>query len=110
MAATVSNTKNYFVGPQDGWTLIVDATTTNLVELRLSAYPHNNAFYVYSGTSAPAATVTGVRVCHKPFKAANYTNNNASKFWVRVVNHVPSSPNPDGKLRIDAYADGGVLQ
>lgn len=108
MAATVSNTKNYSIGPQDGWVLIVDATTTNLVYLRISAVPHTHPFQVFSGTSAPT-TQTGVRVCHKEFKVANYNNNNASKFWVRVVNPVPNDPANTGKLRLDVYADGGVL-
>lgn len=218
MAATVSHTKNYFVGPQDGWVEIVDATSTNLVFLRTSGVPHTHPYYIFSGTSAPSlvagdatgtvtfstglptlgqtvtigtevytfvttrsapfqvalgaafantatnftnavnsdsalvtasnasSTVTvksiakgsqgnyalstnatnvavsgaaltggtdpdiGVLVCHHPFKAANYSNNNASKFWVRTTNPVPNSQKADGRLRIDVYADGGALQ
>jgi hypothetical protein len=111
MAATVSKTKTYFVGPQDGWFQIIDATTTNLVFLRMTAVPHTHPFYVYSNTSAPTLGVdAGVYVCHHPFKIANYSNNNASKFWIRVVNPVQNSQQSNGKLRIDVYADGGVLQ
>jgi len=110
MAATVSHTKTYYVGPNDGWKLLVDATSTNLVYLRISAVPHTAPFRVYSGTSAPAANDPGVHVCHHPFKVANYNNTNASKFYVKVTNPVSGSTNSDGKLRIDVYADGGVLQ
>jgi len=110
MAATVSNTKNYYVGPEDGWVLIVDATTTNLVFLKIAASIHTHPFFVFSGTSAPSASDIGFKVCHDCFKAANYSNTNASKFWVRVQNPVPNSDKRDGKLRLDVYADGGALQ
>lgn len=111
MAASAANTKSYYVGPGDGWVEIVDASTTNLIFLRISAEIHTHPFFVYAGSSAPAATVNGVKVCHHPFKVANYSATpNGSKFWVRVQNPVSGSRNNDGKLRLDVYADGGVLQ
>lgn len=112
MAGSVSHTKSYFVGPQDGWVEILDASTTIMQFLRISATPHTHPFYVYSGSSAPVlGTDIGVFVCHHPFKVANYSlAGNGSKFYVRTVNNVPNSQQSNGKLRLDVYADGGVLQ
>lgn len=110
MAATVAHTKDYFVGPQDGWVLLVDGTTTNYVFVRISAVPHSAQFRVFAGTSAPSATEPGVLICHHPFKVANYFNGSATKIWVKVTNPHSGSTNSDGKIRLDVYADGGVLQ
>lgn len=58
MAASSSATKNYYVGPSDGWAEIVDATSTNLIFLRTSSVPHTHPYYVYSGSSAPSLAPT----------------------------------------------------
>lgn len=107
---SVSNTKSYFVGPEDGWVAILDSTTTNMTYLRLSAVPHSAPFLLYSGPTAPTATSTGVLSCHRPLELYNNGSNNASKFYVKVPTSVNGSQRGDGKLRIDVYADGGVLQ
>lgn len=107
MAATESSTLAYNVGPQDGWTLIVDGTTDNVRYLRISAIPCTHPFQIFSGTSSPTAEI-GVRVCNEDFKVANYVNGNASKFWIKVINPVPNSTQNSGKLRINVYLDGGA--
>lgn len=110
MAASTSATKNYFVGPQDGWVEIVTGAVTPIQFLRISANPHTQPFRVYVGASAPASTVPGILVCHHPFKIANYFNGTSSIVWVKVTNPCPNSIQMDGRLRLDVYADGGVLQ
>jgi len=103
--------KTYYVGPQDGWVEIVDGTTTAIAMLRISAVPYTQPFRVYVGSSAPSITEPGILNCHHPFKVADFTTAGISaKFYVKVTNRVNSSNNADGRLRLDVYADGGVLQ
>lgn len=106
MAAIAANTKSYFVGAQDGWVEIVTGAVTPINFLRMSAYPHTHQFQVATGATAPAAGVSGVAVCHHPFKVYDTTNGISSVFWVRVTN----PGNMAGKVRIDVYSEGGVLQ
>lgn len=108
--ASAANTKNYFVGPQDGWVQIVSGATTPLIYLRMTAYPHTHPFQVFAGASAPAISVQGVTVCHHDFHVENQvTGGNGGIFWVKVVNPASNSLANDGRIRIDVYVDGGVL-
>lgn len=106
MAAIAAAHKSYFVGPQDGWVKIVTGASTPINFLRMSAYPHTHPFQVGIGASAP--TDTGITVCHHPFKVYDATNGISSIFWVKVNN--PSNQTSTGKMRIDVYSEGGVLQ
>lgn len=110
MVASVGHTKNYMVGPQDGWVLICDATVTNLNYIRISSYPKTHSFQLYVDTVAPTATTIGIHVSKEEIELANYTNTNASKYWVKVVNPGIDGSGLDGRIRLDVYADGGVLQ
>ncbi len=58
MAAIAANTKNYFVGPQDGWVEIVTGASTPVNFLRVSAYPHTHPFQIATGSSAPTSAPT----------------------------------------------------
>lgn len=109
MAAIATNTKNYFIGPQDGWTQIVTGAVTPINTLRISAIPHTHPFFVYAGASLPAANVVGVRVCHHPFKFGDFTNGTSSLFFVRVSGPVSDSKQLDGRLQLDVMSEGGVL-
>lgn len=102
-------TKNYSVGPQDGWVKVV--TASKFAVLRISAFPHTHPFYVFGDpTAVPTAATQGVLVCHKPFCVENSTTaGNVDAFYVRVVNNNPSSFTADGRTRFDVYADGGTL-
>jgi hypothetical protein len=101
-----TTTKNYYVGPSDGWKQVASAGGTFL---RISADPHTHQFYVYAGSAAPTTPdPTGVKVCHKPFWMTTATAD-ADKYYIRVVNPVPGSKNNDGKLRLDVYTVGGTL-
>lgn len=109
MAAVATATKNYFVGPQDGWTLIVTGAVTPINSLRISAIPHTHTFFVYAGASLPAASVVGIQVCHKEFQFRDFTNGTSSLFYVRTSGPVPDSKQADGRLRLDVMSEGGVL-
>lgn len=100
-------TKNYNVGPQDGWLQVVTGVGTAINLLRISAYPYTHPIQVYGGTAAPAATDLGIRVCHKPFFINVAANGDT--FWVKSVNPLDGSPTFDGRIRIDVYSQGGVL-
>lgn len=105
MAANAS-TKNFQVGPQDGWKQIASAGGTFL---RISADPHTHQFYVYAGASAPtSADPTGVKVCHKAFIVDTATAD-TSNWYVRVTTPVSGSKNADGRLRVDVLTVAGTL-
>lgn len=106
MAAIAAATKSYFIGPADGWVEIVTGAATPINFLRISAYPHTHPIQVAISASAPALTVPGVTVCHHPFKVYDATNGISSLFWVKVNN----PGNQSGKVRVDVYSEGGVLQ
>lgn len=105
MAAIAAATKSYFVGPQDGWVELV-AGSTPINFLRISAYPHTHPIQIASASSKPALTISGVTVCHHPFKIHDAFNGISSNFYVKVNN----PGNQTGKVRIDVYSEGGVLQ
>lgn len=107
MAAIAAATKSYFVAVEDGWTQIVTGASTPINQLRITAYPHTHPIQVAAASSKPALTVSGVTVCHQPFKVADATNGINAIFYVRISN--PSNQLPAGKVRIDVYAEGGVL-
>ncbi len=50
--------------------------------------------------SAGTAPVEGVLVCHHPFQT---TNKMTDKLYARIVNPVPTSKWPNGKLRLDVF-------
>lgn len=105
MTAIAPATKSYFIGPSDGWTKIITGTTTNIAFIRISAYPHTHPIQVAVGSSAPDATISGITVCHHPFKVYDVTNLLNTNFYVKVNN----PGNQGGKVRVDVYAEGGVL-
>ena len=108
---SVSNIKAYNIGPQDGWVLVVDGTTTPIVQLRVVSVASNTTFRMFSGTVAPTVNETGYLVDDGSFKAANFTTaGNLSKFWIKVPTYQGSSKNQDGRTEISVYSDGGVLQ
>lgn len=104
-------TKSYFIGPQDGWTKVIDAG--NAFYIRISASPHTHPIYVFGDpTTTPGAADIGVLVCHHPFDvhndgSGNTGAGNVDAFWVRTVN--PGNQNATGKVRIDVYTDNGTL-
>lgn len=106
MAAIVAASKSYFIGPQDGWTLIVSGTTNFI---RISGYPHTHPFQVAVASSTPALTVPGITVCHHPFKVYDFTASQgiSGNFYIKVNN--PANQTSTGKLRIDVYCEGGTL-
>jgi hypothetical protein len=106
MAGVAAATKSYFVGPQDGWVEIVTGAVTAINYLRVSAYPHTHPFQIAASATKPAATVTGVTVCHKEFTMHDDNLGVAALFWVKVNN----PGNQSGRIRIDVYSEGGVLQ
>lgn len=97
-------TKNYKIGPQDGWVKVLDAGVAFVVQI--SAYPHTHPFYVWGDPIAtPTAADVGVLVCHSAFHIENSNDiGNVDAFWVRTSN--PS--NQGGRIRIDLYTDGGT--
>lgn len=103
-------TKNYFVGPEDGWVKVVTGASP-AASVRISAMPHTHPFFVFGDPSATPSllTTTGVLVCHHPFKITNGVAGTSDAFWVRIKNPVTGSNKNDGKLRIDVYTDGGTL-
>lgn len=105
MAAIAAATKSYNVKPADGWTQIVTGASTPINQLRISAYPHTHPIQVAAASSKPALTVSGITVCHHPFKVQDATNGINAIFYVRVVN----PGNQGGNVRIDVYSEGGVL-
>lgn len=105
MAAIAALTKSYFVAPADGWTeLVAGSTPVNFI--RISAYPHTHPIQVAVASSTPAGTVPGITVCHHPFKVYDAVNGISNNFYVKVNN----PGNQSGKVRIDVYVEGGVLQ
>lgn len=52
-------TKNYFIGPQDGWVQIHAAGTGSSAfhDIRISAYPHTHPFFVFGDSSATPSNV-----------------------------------------------------
>lgn len=102
MVAIVATTKSYFIGPADGWTQIASGTTNFI---RISSYPHTHPFQVAVASSAPAATVPGITVCHHPFKVYDATNGISGVFYIKTNN----PGNQNGKVRIDVYCEGGTL-
>lgn len=107
MVAVVANTKTYLVKPADGWTLISTGATTLVNFFRASADPHTHPFFVYVGPTAPAASVRGIKVCHKPFVFHDDTNGTSSNFYVRLTGTNPG--NQQGGIYIDVLSEGGVL-
>lgn len=105
MTAIVAATKSYNIAPADGWTQIITGASTSINFLRISAYPHTHPIQVAAASSKPALTVPGVTVCHHPFKVYDATNGINAIFYVKVNN----PGNQGGKVRIDVYAEGGVL-
>lgn len=104
MAAILATTKSFSIGVDDGWTQIITGAATPINFLRVSAYPHTHPFQIAAAASKPT-TAPGVNVCHDPFKVYSDTNGISSIFWIKV-----NSPgNQNGKVRIDVYAQGGVL-
>ena len=100
-------TKSYFIAPEDGWVNVT--TIAAKAAIRISAYPHTHPFRVYAGTSAPALTVPGIRICHKAFQSENSNaTGNVDAFYVRVDNPANQGTN-GGKLQIDVFIDGGAL-
>lgn len=100
-------TKNYLIGPGDGWVKVI--TTTAKASLQISAFPHTQPFYVFGDPTATPVVGTdiGILVCHKPFKLFNSTTaGNVEAFWVRVVNPKPDVPN--GRVRFDVHTDGAA--
>lgn len=110
MAAVAANTKNYYIGPQDGWVEIVTGAVTPINYLRISAIPHTKPFFVFAGASPPSAATIGIQVCHHEFCMHDDTNGVSSLFYVRLTNPTQDSRNHDGRTRIDVYSEGGVLQ
>lgn len=102
-------TKNFYIGPQDGWVAIT--TDDPKVSLRVSASIYTHPLFVYGDeTTPPTAATVGVRVCHKPFYIENQTTaGNTEVFYVKVPTPVPNSTQGDGRLRVDVYCDGGTL-
>lgn len=108
MAAIAAATKSYFIGPQDGWVEIVTGAVTPINYLRISGYPHTHPFQLAVSATAPALTVPGITICHTHFDMHDDTNGVSSVFWIKVNN--PSNQTTVGRMRIDVYSEGGVLQ
>jgi hypothetical protein len=105
MAANAS-TKNYQIGPQDGWKQIASAAGTFF---RVSADPHTHQFYIYAGSAAPTTPdPTGIKVCHKPFSMHTDTAD-TSNWYIRVVNPMADSKTADGRVRFDVLTVAGTL-
>lgn len=101
-------TKNYAIGPQDGWTKVI--ATGLAASVRISVFPHTHPFYVFGDPSAtPSAATTGVLVCHHPFKITAGDRKDADAYWVRIVNPHAGSSSGNGRVRVDVYTDGGTL-
>lgn len=111
MAAIATATKNYFIGPQDGWFLVVTGAVTPIARLTITGIPCSHPFFVYAGASAPAANIVGVQVTDddEGFVFSDSFNTTNSLFFVRIANPVSDSKNLDGRARFDVMATGGVL-
>jgi len=110
MAAIAANTKSFIVSPSDGWVEIVTGAVTPINFLRISAYPHTHPIQVATGATAPAAGVSGITVCHHPFKVYDATNGISSIFWVKTTNPGNQKSGLKEGVRVDVYSEGGVLQ
>ena len=94
----MSTTTSYFIKPEDGW---VQISSGAIGLLRVTAVPHTHPFYIANGASAPTSVDTGIQVCHKPFW---FNVNDATNWWVKVVNPVQNSRRNDSSLRVDVVA------
>lgn len=54
----MAGTKNYYIGPSDGWEEVIAGSSTAITFLRISGYPHTHPYYLYSGSSAPSLVAT----------------------------------------------------
>lgn len=105
-------TKVFRVGPQDGWVQLVTGADTAIDQLVITVAPHTHPVLIYGGTTAPAATVDGIRVCHHSFHLN--VAGNKDLFFVKVPNPLayaadPTTGVPDGRISIQVYTQGGVL-
>ena len=105
-----TTTKNYSIGPQDGWTPIAtagwDPFSTNSELARTLTLIRSMCSQ--ARVSRRLRTSTGVKVCHKRFWLTTAVAD-ASSYWIRVTTPVSSSPANNGKLRLDVLTVGGTL-
>ena len=106
------NTKTYNIGPQDGWVLIIDSTTTQMFDLHIVSVPSNTSFRLFaSGGTAPTAAEVGFLVDQGQFDSGcQLAAGTQGKYWIKVPTWQNSSKNQDGRTEICVFADGGVLQ
>lgn len=88
-------TVNYYLGPEDGWTLV--AADPGFISV--AAYPRAYPFYIYYGSAPPTDYVSGVYVQNHPFWDNVTSEDN---FYV----YVPRSAPDTSKLRIDVFTIG----
>ncbi len=109
---------NFTAAVNSDSTLVTASDTTDVVTVTSIlkgtqgnyALATNGTNVAKSGTAMTggADVPSGITVCHHPFKVYDVTNGISSLFWVKVNN--TSNQNPTGKMRLDVYSEGGVLQ
>lgn len=76
-------TANFFIDAEDGWTAV---TSAGVDFIRIRSNTPKHAFFVTTGSSTPAATVTGYKVTCEDFWVDVPVTDN---FYVRVAENLP---------------------